>query len=372
MKRKAFGKPRWAVLVLLLLAAAAGPLFAQNKVYNLRAGAFDRIMPDGVVVTLWGYAVQSYDLGNGVLVPGNNVLSVPGPRLTVAPGQGLTVNLVNELPAPVSMLIPGQALPLASAAAISPQVARNPDGRIRSFVHETPAGSPLAPSGPVAYVWNSITPGTYLYHSGSHPAVQVQMGLYGALTQNAVEANTAAIPAVKAEAYPSLTNGVADGLLRYAYDQELLFLYSEIDPALHLAVAGGPGGVPAPTYGTSAYPSTLDYNPKYFLVNGEVLDDSAADVIAAGSATLVRFLNASLWDHAPQFLGTYVKVIAEDGKLYPYARQHYSLLLAAGKTLDAVLSPAAAGDISIFDRRLFRSQLPAVQGSMTALVQAVP
>ena len=28
-------------------------------------------------------------------------------------------------------------------------------------------------------------PGTYLYQSGSHPAVQVQMGLYGGVTSDA-------------------------------------------------------------------------------------------------------------------------------------------------------------------------------------------
>jgi len=106
-------------------------------------------------------------------------------------------------------------------------------------------------------------------------------------------------------------------------------------------------------------------------VNGEVLDDTAlldGDVTTVGSPTLLRFLNASLWDHAPQFLGTHVTVIAEDGKLYPYARQHYALLLPAGKTLDAVLTPAAVGQINLFDRRLFRSQLPAVQGSMHARI----
>jgi FtsP/CotA-like multicopper oxidase with cupredoxin domain len=376
MKLKRAAKRIGIALAVMLLGAAASPLFGggtpEPVIYNLRVGSFVRIMPDGEEVTLWGYAVQSFDARDGLgEIEGDNVLSVPGPRLTVAPGRGLTVRLQNELLVPVSILIPGQALPRA-AGATSPQVVKEVvEGkeRVTSFVHVTPAGA-----GGVEYIWPSIAPGTYLYHSGTHPAVQVQMGLYGALTRNARQANPAAVPPLRARAYPGVAN---------EYDQEMLFLYSEIDPVLHNAVAAG-------TYGSADYPSTLrrvetepngvvkvvdGYQPKYFLVNGEVLDDTStlpANVTTVGSATLLRFLNASLWDHVPQFLGTHVTVLAEDGKLYPYPRQHYSLLLPAGKTLDALLTPAAEGQINIFDRRLFRSQLPDVQGSMHARIVVNP
>ena len=121
------------------------------------------------------------------------------------------------------------------------------------------------------------------------------MGLYGAVTRNAVDAN-----AVPARAYPGI---------EYEYDEEVVLIYSEIDPALHAA------------YGTPAYSSTIDYEPKYFLVNGEAAD--AAGPIAtvdAGTTVLLRFLNAGLKDHAPEILGSYLTVIAEDGNLYPYAK----------------------------------------------------
>jgi hypothetical protein len=74
------------------------------------------------------------------------------------------VNLTNQLTKAVSIIIPGQNMPLAQGAT-APQVARNADGRIRSFVHETPASG-----GTASYIWGSIKPGTYLYHSGTHPA----------------------------------------------------------------------------------------------------------------------------------------------------------------------------------------------------------
>lgn len=333
--------PEIILMGLIALAVMAGP--AYGATYNLRAAETTINIPDGTPdgasVIMWGYALVSYDIGGG-LVDVNALVTVPGPKLMVPAGQGLTVNLTNELSVPVSIIIPGQV------GTSPPLVTRTPDGRIRSFTHETPAG------GSAAYIWGNIKPGTYLYHSGTHPAVQVQMGLYGGVTKNVVEA-TADIPA---QAYPDMS-----------YNEEVVIIYSEIDPALHAAVAGG-------TYGTPAYPSTIDYDPKYFLVNGIATDaDAPIATINAGTTVLLRFLNAGLKDHAPEILGAHLSVIAEDGNLYPYPRQHYALLLAAGKTLDAVFSPAT-GNYPIFDRRAFRTNVAAVKGAMHAYisVQALP
>jgi FtsP/CotA-like multicopper oxidase with cupredoxin domain len=316
--------PGVIIMGLIALAMTAGPVFGAT--YNLRAGTTPMTMPDSASINMWGFALVSYDIGAGtVLVDG--VVTVPGPRLMVPAGQGLTVNLTNELAVPVSIIIPGQL-------GDSPQVTRNPDGRVRSFTYETPAAG-----GPVSYTWSNIKPGTYLYHSGTHPAVQVQMGLYGAMTK---------------DAYPDIT-----------YNTEALIIYSEIDPALHAAVVGG-------TYGTTpAYPSTIDYQPKYFLVNGEAAD-AAGPIATIGAETtvLLRFLNAGLKDHAPEILGSHLSVIAEDGNLYPYAKEHYSLLLAAGKTLDALFTPSTAGDYHIFDRRLYRTNVATVQGAMHTYISA--
>jgi len=327
--------PEVIIMGLMALVVMISPAFGAT--YNLRAAATTMAMPGGENITMWGFALDG------------GLVTIPGPPLTVPAGDNvLTVNLTNELTVPVSIIIPGQI-------GDSQQVTRNLDGRVRSFTHETPAAVNGTPGGPISYTWSNIEPGTYLYHSGTHPAVQVQMGLYGAVTKNAVEADPIAM--TPAEAYPGMT-----------YDEEVALIYSEIDPALHAAVAGG-------TYGTAAYPSTIDYNPEYFLVNGEAAD--AAGPIATpapGSNVLIRFLNAGLKDHAPEILGSHLSVIAEDGNLYPYTRQHYSLLLAAGKTLDALFSPSTAGDYHIFDRKLYRTNVATVQGAMHTyiLVQVAP
>jgi len=152
------------------------------------------------------------------------------------------------------------------------------------------------------------------------------MGLYGAVTHDAAAG----------EAYAGVP-----------YDNEVTLLYSEIDPALHAAVAGG-------SYGTVAYPSTVNYAPKYFMVNGAPFVPGNAPLAAgaAGESTLVRLLNAGLEDHALVLQGQHMTLVAEDGNVYPWSRKQHTVLMAAGKTRDAIFTPAADGTYPVYDRRL--------------------
>jgi FtsP/CotA-like multicopper oxidase with cupredoxin domain len=290
---------------LMITAGQAGAV-----VYNLCTGTTTKTMPDGVTtIEMWGYGTDT----GASCTP-----TVPGPQLTVPPGDTvLTINLRNELAEPVSVIVPG----LSSTEAPAPVTFTDAQGRTRarSFVKETASGAMAS------YSFNA-RPGTFLYHSGTHPAVQVQMGLYGAVTGDAAAG----------EAYPGVT-----------YDTEVVILYSEIDPALHAAVDSG-------DYGTAAYPSTINYSPKYYLVNGEPYSTSAPSIPGGdvGQRTLIRFLNAGLESHAPTLLGEYMSVVAEYGSPYPYPREQYSLLLTAQQTRDAVIEPAVAGDLALYDRRL--------------------
>jgi hypothetical protein len=112
--------------------------------------------------------------------------------------------LTNLLPEAVSLVVPGQPF---NAAPV-----RRPDGRIVSMTPEA------APGGTATYTFGNLKPGTFLYESGTHQAVHVQMGLYGALT----------LDAAAATAYPGVP-----------YDHDVVLVYSEVDAALHRAVAGG-------------------------------------------------------------------------------------------------------------------------------------
>jgi FtsP/CotA-like multicopper oxidase with cupredoxin domain len=309
--------PLLAAAVLTMgLAMPAGAV-----TYYLRAAQTTLAMPDGANVTVWGYALDS-----GPAVDDGTV-TVPGPRLTVPVGDSnLTVILKNRLPVipgiitDTSLMIPSLVPDLAS----SNNVVRGGVGgnRIISFQPVT------APGGNGTYSWSNVRPGTFLYQSGTHPQVQVQMGLYGAVVKD-------------------FSAGVAyDGV---PYDQDFLVVFSEIDPLLHDEVAGG-------TYGTVGHStSTMYYEPKYFLINGAAFPATTAFSSPASSRVLLRFLNAGIQSHQPMLPGLYMDVVAENGSALPYRRQRYELDLIPAMTLDALVNAppqTSPCSFALFDRML--------------------
>ncbi|BBO85622.1 hypothetical protein DSCO28_61880 [Desulfosarcina ovata subsp. sediminis] len=251
------------------------------------------------------------------------------PTLSVAAGAPLTINLKNCLSDPVSAFIPGQIKATAPVTFVDSQGR----SRVRSFDAET------APGALGTYTWDSVKEGTYLLHSGTHPQVQVQMGLYGVL-------------AATGGAYPP-------------HDGEQILLFSEIDPALHDAVSGG-------TYGTPTYPSTFDYYPQYFLINGEVYNPGSLPIsIPVSQDILLRLVNAGLKPHTPTLGGgLYMTLYAEDGNLYPFTVEQYSFQLPPAKTVDAVLNIGNAGTYSLYDRSLALTNGPVSGGGMLVHLQA--
>ena len=177
----------------------------------LRAGTTTNMMPDGRQVVMWGFALDSSDGA------GDGVITAPGPQLNVASNDTLILHLQNTLPEPVSIAIPGQyGYQILTPTDAVFHMGGPYDGRVRSFTHEADALG-----GKATFVWNNVQPGTFLYHSGSHPSVQVQMGLYGTLAV------------------------VAPGPTAYAgvpFNTSVTLLFSEIDPDVHDAVAGASFG----------------------------------------------------------------------------------------------------------------------------------
>jgi len=323
--RKIWNRLIGVLPTLALALFCAGTASAAE--FWLRADAFTKIMPDAAEITMWGFAECT---ANHVTC---SAATVPGPRLVVPPGDSTLIihlenNLTGPFTEPVSLVVPGQTAVMSpvwiNTAGTVVSTGSRPPGdvtsRMRSFTSETAVGS----AG--TYTWNNLKPGTYRYQSGTHPAVQVQMGLYGAVTHDA-----AALTAY---------NGVP-------YDSDVVLLFSEIDPALHSAVATnnyGPGKMMT---------STIAFRPKYFLINGVPFTAGSPPIFAGrvGERTLIRFLNAGLRDYAPVLQGIYMDILSEDGNLFPYPRKQYSLMLPAGKTVDAVVTPPA-GLIPVYDRRL--------------------
>lgn len=308
-----------AVLGALLLAGGS----TTAAEFWLCAETTTLVMPDtNEQIPMWAFARdENSDLTDGC----GGQPEVPGPLLTVPDGDTgpVTVHVLNNLTEPVSVVVPGQVTAMAPV--------RNGDGRVRSFTHETPANG-----GTASYTWNNFKSGTFIYHSGTHPAVQVQMGLYGGVKKDAAPG----------EAYPGIP-----------YNDEVILYYSEIDPALHSAVVTG-------NYGSGGtVTSTIDYRPRYFLVNGQPFSTSTTPAplsVEAGPRVLIRAFNAGLQTHVPVLQGFQFRAVAEDGNPYPYTREQYSMMLAALKTRDAIVTLQCSadhtvpppGDHAVYDRRL--------------------
>ena len=331
-----------ATVGVLLWASLGVSLHAAD--FYLKAAPMTKTMPaGGPTITMWGYVLCDATF---TPLPGQ-VVQVPGPRLAVPPGDTtLNIHLFNALPGAgletsnTSLVIP--ELP----AAMVPTWTDNTTGprtsdlqRVRSFTSEA------APGTSVTYSWASLRPGTFLYESGTHPSIQVQMGLYGAVTIDAATGPPA-------QAYPGVS-----------YDNEGILLFSEVDPAIHAAVTAG-------TYGPGGtMTSTVGYAPKYFFINGAPYPDTLSvpflsSAVTPGQNVLLRFLNAGEETHVPVLQDLYMTVFAEDGNRLPYPKQEYSLILEAGKTFDAIVTPAAGGLHPIFDRRLRLTNNKSTNGGM--------
>jgi FtsP/CotA-like multicopper oxidase with cupredoxin domain len=153
---------------VLLIAGVSPAVAAANDVY-LQAQSFDKALPaNGGTVPMWGFALCDATFINCDLP---SETDAPGPQIHVSTADTLTIHLKNTLDTPVSIAIPGQA------GGGDPEWSMDGQGRrrVQSLTHET------APGLTADYTWSSLRPGTYLYQSGTHPSIQVPMGLYGAL-----------------------------------------------------------------------------------------------------------------------------------------------------------------------------------------------
>lgn len=304
-------------------------------------------------ITMWEYAEC------GVSFAEPCAAAAPGPLLRVPAGDTqLIVHLQNslmrsgqgiELPhvaaygggaVPTSIMVPGLPSPGFASGAVAgncPSGAAPPleaGGRIRSFTAE------VANGGTGTYCW-SVRPGTFLYQSGTHPAIQVQMGLYGAVVVDAPAGSCA---------------GANCAYAGIGYDREVLAVFSEIDPRVHAKVGDGSYGDPA---AAEAMTSTVFYEPQYFFIDGvaggvPLTSLGSASIGQPGQRVLLRMVNAGIENHAPLLQGGYFTVVAEDSNVYSSAlagRSQHATLLPAAKTLDAVLTVSAAGTYPLLDRR---------------------
>ena len=314
-------------ILLVAVALMTGPSLAAEVTVDLAAVESQWTPPEGgTPIPMWEFvAVDDPATFTCPAIPvvwggGHRIVDPDGNNLLA--GDTLTINLYNCLPEaePVSIMIPTQHKPLAPVPV---------GGRVRSFDKETL-------TGPESYRWINLKAGTHIYHSATSLAKQVPMGLYGALM----------VDAATGEAYPGV-----------AFDHEVVLFYSEVDPALRDPAA-------------FAHPN--DYDPRYFMVNGQVFEETVPITIPAGAPgqrTLVRFLSAALDEVVPTINGLHWDIVAEDGNRYPYPKTQYTAQISPLKTKDAILVPSDTGTYAVFDRMLNLTNAGNSYGGMIAKLE---
>jgi len=324
-------KYRAGVTRLLCLAAAVAALLvpvaanaaidgvtgaSPTPAFSLTAKAGYISIADGGSHYSWGYTTGS-------------TMQLPGPTLIVTAGDAVTVTLSNALPAAagnVSAVFPGHDVAASGGVA-------------GLLTQEAP------PGGSVTYTFTATVPGTYLYHSGTRPDLQVEMGLYGALIVRPTAAAVAAAACVAGQ--PAYDHGAT------CFDREYLFLLSEIDVDIHRAAqlqASGPGPI---ELGAGSYHS------EYWLINGRAAPDTMAAAGTAlltsqpyncmprmhpGERLLLRVVGAGREMHPFHHHGNHARVLARDGRLLLSATDAsqlagpllFTIPSVPGETVDAV------------------------------------
>ena len=266
--------------------ASAGVAGIPGGSVNLTATTGQISVSDGGSIYMWGYQVE-----------GGATMQLPGPTLIVDQNEMVTITLTNNLPSAAgntSIVFPGHKV-LATG------------GVPGELTQEA------APGGTVTYTFQATEPGTYQYHSGTQPDLQVEMGLYGAL----IVRPTGMTP-------PVGMAGCAYNHEDSCYDREYLYLLSEIDIDIHIAAqqqSGGDGPIVLPLG---------SYRSEYWLMNGRAAPDTMApDGVAIlptqpygslthmhpGEKLLVRVIGAGREMHPFHTHGNHVRMLAHDGRM---------------------------------------------------------
>jgi hypothetical protein len=266
--KSALIKSALAASVLLL----AGGAYAAVQQVNLTAGPTATILTDGTSVPMWGYSCGIVVSGSTATCAASNPGAVATPAstagaavmngwspvvITVPAGQDLQINLTNNLSfttttattntVPTSLVILGQlggGLGAGGKYVASPTHAPygntwftagttagatfNPPAqgsRVQSF------GTEVGPGTTTSLTWTAPKAGTYLIESGTHPSIQVPMGLYGmvVVTQAPTTVTNGTVTRETAAgcAYPVTGQACASAA---TYDTDVDLLMSEIDP----------------------------------------------------------------------------------------------------------------------------------------------
>jgi hypothetical protein len=160
-----------------------------------------------------------------------------------------------------------------------------------------------------------------------------------------------------------------------SYAKDMVVVFSEMDPDIQAAIAGGYYGANAgaPPVGKSQITSSVFRKPRYFLINGMSHPNPGLNplnsALGAGETVLIRFLNAGLETRAPQILGMYLNLVAEDGRKLTYPRVLTAFEFGSAQTVDALVPSIAKGRHPIYDAMLNMSNKGQSPGGSLAYLE---
>lgn len=264
-------------LFLWVFQAQAGIQGLTGTTFNLSAKADHITTGEGNSVLVWGFT-------DGARA------QYPAPTLIVTQGDRITINLTNNLPlVSTSMVFPGHNVTATG-------------GTSGLLTNEATAAG-----GTVSYTFTATHAGTYMYHSGTNPTLQIDMGLVGALIVRPSDYNDAA------------RTVYGDGT-DTDYTYEVLFLHTEMDPRYHDLIE----------FGRMAEVDTTDFHPVYWFYNGRNAPDTllpnnlsslpvqpynTLPMIHPGDKLLIRNIGGGRDPHPPHFHGNNFLRVGKDGRM---------------------------------------------------------
>ena len=279
-------------------AGGAIPVLDATNV-NLVVRSLNKTMSDGRNVTFWVFCEGGMGGGGGC--------TLPSPVLELGVGQQANINL--------NMMMAPQEQPPYHGHTIHPHgvdVAQSEDG-----VPET--GAPVL-GDTYNFSVDSRYVGSHMYHCHVHTVKHLEMGMYGALiVKNGNRINN---------------NGPS-------YDFEWNMVLSAVDPAYHTAVQDSP--------------VFADYNPRYFLINGEegLSTGSPAETLTAapGARVAIRLIgihsvNSTFRIRTSGGSSRSFTVYNVDGFALPNPQNVTSVEVSPGQTKDVMITlPTGSGTL---------------------------
>ncbi len=255
---------------------------------------------EGHIITGEGGSVYIWGLAND-----GGAIQYPGPTLIVNQGDSVTITLKNKLPFPVSLVFPGQQVTAS--------------GGVAGVLTQEAAPYLGAAVGQVTYTFTAAKPGTYLYNSGTRQDLQVEMGMVGTLIVR---------PAGFSKADRTTWKGY--NTTDSAFDQENLFVLTEMDPDMHDDVEHQRRAFDA-TLGQPFNPSidTTTHFANYWFINGRNGPDTmmvpftkslpaqpydAFPMMHPGQNLLMRVVGGGRDAHPFHHHANHAQVIARNGR----------------------------------------------------------